>query len=140
MVEEFKPARQNRNDVAFSEIEALFERGDFHKAYRYCREGGYRLEMFSNSLAWMGRRMFRSRPGELMSLIHRYGIDVGYDIALLLRSQLELKDYHGFLKNVHRFQMYAGFVAEVQDAIGNLKRAEEAQSWRVKFEEMNSTE
>ena len=140
MFKEFKPKQQDQKDVGYDEIEALFEKGDFKKAYRYCLQKGYQLDSFSDSLAKMSRKMYHSRPGALASLIYKYEIDVGYDIPSILRSQLRLNDYHGFLKNVYRFRMFDDFKSEVEDAINSLKRAEEAISWRVKFEEMSSSE
>ncbi len=134
MFKEFKPKQRGGESIGHVEIEALFEKGDFKRAYRYCRENGYQLEVFQDSLIKMGRKMYYSRPGELASLVHRYNINVGYDLPSILRSQLKLRDYHGFLKNVQRSGLLGDFKAEVQDAINNLTREEEAQSWRVKFE------
>lgn len=133
MFKEFKPKHQDLKDLTFVEIESHFKKGDFKKAYRYCRDSGYQLENFTDALASMGRRMYHSRPGELLSIIHKYRIDVGYDVPSILRSQLKLKDYHGFLKNVHRFGILDDFKFEVQEAISNLKRPEEAQTWLEKF-------
>ena len=82
--------------------------------------------------------MFHSRPGELLSLIHKYGVDVGYDPQSILRSQFNRNDYHGFLKNVYQFRMLDNFKSEVEEAISNLKRVEEAQSWRTKFEKLST--
>ena len=139
-MKEFKPRRGSRSEKNYSEIVALFESGDFKRAYRLCRENGYHLDSFQDSLTKMGRRMLYSRPGELVSLIHKYGIDVGYDIQSILRSQLSLKDYHGFLKNVHRFRLLNDFGAEVEHAINSLNRTEEARAWRMKFQEMSSND
>lgn len=132
LLREFKPRRETGKG-SLSEIAELIEAGEFKKAYRYCRENGYRLDAFQKSLAKMGRKMFYSRPGELASLILRYRIDVGYDIRCILRSQLNLKDYHGFLKNVHRFHLVKEFEPEVEHAMSCLNRPEEAQAWRRKF-------
>ena len=137
MFKEFKP-KQRGKKLGYAEIEALFKKGDFKRAYRYCRENGFQLDSFQDSLIKMGRRMYYSRPAELASLIHEYNINVGYDLPSILRAQLNLKDYHGFLKNVHRFGLLAEFKVEVEDAISNLKREEEAQSWRVKFQAMSN--
>ena len=133
MLREFKPLREERGHIDRSEIAGLFERGDFKKAYNYCRQMGFQLNDFSDSLSVMGRRMFHSRPAELLALIYKYRIDADYDIAGLLRSQLKLNDHHGFLKNVHRLGLFTDFAPEVKDAISKLKREEEAQAWRRKF-------
>ena len=140
MFKEFKPKKPELKDITFVEIESLFKKGDFKTAYRHCRANNYQLECFSDALVSMGRRLYHSRPGELLSLIHKYGINVGFDIPSILREQLKLKDYHGFLKNVHRFGLLDAFKLEIQDAINNLRRPEEAQSWRVKFKMINSNE
>ena len=135
---EFKPRRERGSEKSYAEIAAIIESGDFKRAYRHCRESDYPLDSFQDSLAKMGRRMLYSRPGELVSLIYKYEIDVGYDIQSILRSQLSLKDYHGFLKNVHRFRLLNDFGPEVEYAINSLNRTEEAQVWRVKFQVMSS--
>ena len=140
MLREFKPRRENGGAKSHSDIAALIESGDFKRAYRYCRENGHPLDSFRDSLTKMGRRMLYSSPGELVSLINRYGIDVGCDIQSILRSQLSLKDYHGFLKNVHRFRLLSDFGPEVEHAIRSLNRTEEARAWRVKFQAMRSTD
>ena len=138
MFKEFKPKKPDLKDITFVEIESLFKKGDFKTAYRHCRANNYQLECFSDALVSMGRRLYHSRPGELLSLIHKYGINVGYDIPTILREQLKLRDYHGFLKNVHRFGQLDAFKLEVKDAINNLSRPEEAQTWLMKFKMINS--
>ena len=140
MFKQFRPKQRSPRAVEPSEIAALFEKGDFKRAYRYCREGGYQLDTFSASLAKMGRRMYYSRPAELASLIYKYKINVGLDVSTILKSQFAKRDHHGFLKNVHRFGLLGDFKAEVQEAINSLNRSEEAQSWRAKFEGMVTAE
>ena len=71
LLREFKPRRESGSEKGYSEIAALIERGDFKRAYRHCRESGYRLDSFQDSLTKMGRRMFYSRPGELVSLVQQ---------------------------------------------------------------------
>ena len=137
MLREFNPRRESGSEKQYSEIAARIESGDFKRGYRLCRENGYRIDSFHDPLTKMGRRMFFSRPGELVSLIHKYGIDVGYDIESILRSQLGLKDYHGFLKNVHRLRLLDNFGPEVEHAIDSLNRTEEAEAWRLKFQGMS---
>ena len=134
MLREFKPKQQSPIGKGPVEIAALLEKGDFKRAYRHCRQNGYKIENFSGSLSKMGRKMVHSRPGELASLVYSYKIDVGYDISFILQSQLNLKDYHGFLKNVYRFGLSDDFRSEVQTAIDSLNREEEARSWRAKFQ------
>ena len=138
MFKEFKPKQRGAENKGRAEIEALFEKGEFKRAYRYCRENGYELDSFQDSLIKMGRKMYYSRPAELVSLVHKYNINVGFDLPSILRSQLNLRDHHGFLKNVHRFGLLDEFKVEVGDAINSLRRAEEAQTWRVKFEAMSN--
>ena len=133
MLREFKPLRAQRGHSDRSEIAGLFESGEFKKAYKYCRQMGFELDDFSDSLNVMGRKMFHSRPGELLALIYKYRIDAGYDIVGLLKSQLSLNDHHGFLKNVHRFGLFTDFAPEVEVAISSLKREKEAQAWRDKL-------
>ena len=140
MFKQFRPKPRSPRDVGTSEIAALFEKGDFKRAYRHCRDAGYQLDTFSASLVKMGRRMYYSKPGELASLVHKYKINVGIDVSTILKSQFAKRDHHGFLKNVHRFGLLDDFKAEVEEAINSLSRSEEAQSWRAKFEGMEAAE
>ena len=133
MLREFKPVRRNQGPLNHDEISALFVNGYFKQAYRHCRETGHELTDYSAALKEMGRKMLHSRPSELAALVYRYKIDVGCDVPLILESQLKQKDYHGFLKNVHRFGLLEKFRPEVDLAIGMLRREEEVQSWRTKF-------
>ena len=137
MLKEFK-SKKKTSTLNIGQIKRLFEKGEFKQAHRYCKQMGYQLDDFSDSLKKMGRTMFHSRPGELLSLIHKYGIDVGCETRSILRSLLNQNDYHGFLKNVDRFKMHNDFRSEVEEAISNLKRPEEAQAWRTKFKKMSA--
>ena len=133
MLREFKPKRNEPGRIEPHEIAALFEKGEFRKALAHCRRMGYSLDEFSESLAKMAKKMIGPKPGELLALLHKHKIDVGYDVPAILRSQLRIGDYHGFLKNVHRFKVYGDFESEVETAISNLTRSEEAEAWRTKF-------
>lgn len=133
MLREFKPKREERNDIKSRDIGDLFEKGEFKKGLAHCRKMGYSLDDFSESLTRMAKGMIGPRPGELLALVHKYKINVGYDATTILRSQFRIRDYHGFLKNVHRFNAYRGFESEVETAISNLTRPEEAEAWRIKF-------
>lgn len=133
VLREFKPKREERDDIEPNEIGALFEKGEFRKALAHCRKMGYPLNEFSESLAIMAKKMIGPRPGELLALIHKHKINVGYDVPAILRSQFRIRDYHGFLKNVYRFKAHGGFESEIETAISNLTRSEEADAWRTKF-------
>lgn len=133
MLREFKPVQPAQRKVTREEVGVLFAKGEFKQAYRFCRENGWSLSEFSSSLTKMGRLMFHSRPGELASLVFKYRVDVGYTITSILKAQFARKDYHGFLKHVHQFNLFEDLKPEVHQAIGQLKREEEAQSWRKKF-------
>ena len=139
MLREFRPKRQERDDIEPHEIAALFEKGEFRKALAHCRKMGYPLDDFSESLALMAKKMIGPRPGELLALIHKHKINVGYGVPAILRSQFRIRDYHGFLKNVHRFEAHEEFELEVEAAISNLSRFEEAEAWRTKFARMSSS-
>ena len=133
VLREFKPKREERDAIEPHEIGALFEKGEFRKALAHCRKMGYPLDEFSESLAIMAKKMIGPRPGELLALVHRHKINVGYDVPAILRSQFRIRDYHGFLKNVYRFKAYGEFESEIETAISNLSRSEEAEAWRTKF-------
>ena len=133
MLREFKPKRHEPGRIEPHELAALFEKGEFRKALSHCRKMGYSLDEFSESLTKMAKNMIGPRPGELLALIHKHKIDVGYDVQAILRSQFRIRDYHGFLKNVHRFKAHGDFESEIETAISNLSRPEEAEAWRTKF-------
>ena len=133
MLREFKPKRDDPDGIEPHEIAALFEKGEFRKALAHCRRMGYPLDEFSEHLAMMAKKLFGPRPGELLALIHKHKINVGYDVPAILKSQFRVRDYHGFLKNVHRFKACGEFESEIEDAISNLTRSEEAEAWRTKF-------
>ena len=133
VLREFKPKREERDDMEPHEIGALFEKGEFRKGLAHCRKMGFPLDEFPESLAIMAKKMIGPRPGELLALIHKYKINVGYDVPAILRAQFRIRDYHGFLKNVHRFKAYGEFESEIEIAISNLTRSEEAEAWRTKF-------
>ena len=133
MLREFKPKRKEPDRIEPHELAALFEKGEFRKALAHCRKMVYSLDEFSESLTKMARQMIGPRPGELLALIHKHKIEVGYDVPAILRSQFRIRDYHGFLKNVHRFKAHGEFRSEVETAISNLTRPEEAEAWRTKF-------
>ena len=137
MLREFKP-KKNESNIERPEITALFEKGEFRKALAHCRQMGYSLDEFSESLASMAKKLIGPRPGELLALVHKHNFDVGYDVPAILSSQFRIKDYHGFLKNVHRFKVYWEFESEVETAISNLTRFEEAEAWRAKFARLSS--
>ena len=99
---------------------------------------GFSLDGFSESLAIMAKKMIRPRPGELLALIHRHKINVGYDVPANLRSQFRIRDYHGFRKNVYRLNQYEEFESDVETAISNLTKFEEAEAWRPKFARLYS--
>ena len=137
MLQEFKPRQPAHPKLKRAEIGSLFEQGDFKQAYRHCIERGYQLDDFSDSLAKMGRKMYYSRPAELAAIIYKHRLSADFDVPSILRSQLRLNDYHGFLKNVYRFRLFDVFRCEALEAIGKLRRHEEAQAWRLKFEAMS---
>ena len=140
MLREFKPNRNERDDIEPHEIAALLEKGEFKKALGYCRKMGYSLEEFSEPLSRMAKKMLGPRPGELLALIYKHKIDVGYDVSAILRSQLRIRDYHGFLKNAYRFKAHAEFEPEVEVAISNIARPVEAEAWRAKFARLRADE
>ncbi len=133
VLREFKPKREERDDMEPHEIGAIFEKGEFRKALAHCRKMGFPLDEFSESLAIMAKKMIGPSPGELLALIHKHKINVGYDVPAILRAQFRIRDYHGFLKNVHRFKAHGEFESEIEIAISNLTRSEEAEAWRTKF-------
>ena len=135
MLRQFKPSKPspaNREDIS-----RMFERGDYHKAIKQCKKAGHSLDEFQGSIEIMARRMLLGhRAGELLSLVHKYGISIQYDVPTLLRAMFAIPDYHGFLKQAHIFKAYAGFEDEIETAIQCLiekKQTADAEAWRRKF-------
>ena len=56
---------------------------------------------------------------------------------MLLKAEFEGGDYHGFLKNAHRFMIYKGLEAEIEKAIlylQNKGQKADADGWKRKLD------
>ena len=119
------------------EIERLFKTGDFTKAHKRCKRAGFALSGFKQAIEIGAKKAYMARrAGELLSFIYNTGITVQYDNITLLRAMFEMTDYHGFLKQAHRFEVFCGIESEIEVAIGKLiekRQAADAEGWRRKF-------
>jgi hypothetical protein len=139
MFKEFKPAPAPK--LSREEIGAIFQKADFHTAPQECRKAGYKIAEFQNDIEIGARKaMLSRRVGELLGFLFKNKIKIQYEISVLLKADFETGDYHGFLKNVHRFEVYNGLENEIDQAISQLLskgQNTDAESWRRKIEEIH---
>jgi hypothetical protein len=138
MFKEFKPTLAPK--LSREEIGAIFQKADFHSAPQECRKAGYKISEFQNDIEIGARKaMLSKRVGELLGFLFKNDIKTQYEISALLKAVFETGDYHGFLKNVHRFKIRKGLEVEIDKSISHLLskgQNTDAESWRRKIEEM----
>jgi hypothetical protein len=136
MLKQFKP--KETPPPSREEISRLFQKGDFHSAAQQCRKAGNELGEFQDDIEAGARRLLLShRPGELLSFIYLHHIHVQYEVPVLLKAAFDIGDYHGFLKNAHRFGIYSGLAQQINLAIEHLRskgQSADAEAWARKFE------
>ena len=119
------------------EIRRCFQQGDFRKAVFECQRAGCPLGQFQADLEQGAERLVASRrAGTVLDFMDRYNLRVQYAVPALLRAVFEAGDYHGFLKNVHRFKAVNGFEHEVGASVAALTEkghAADAQAWEKKI-------
>lgn len=135
MLREFKP--KNTPPPDRETISLLFQQGDFHSAPQACKKSGYQITEFQKDIEIGARKMLMShRTGELLSFIYKHEIKVQYETPMLLKAVFETGDYHGFLKNAHRFKIYKGLETEIEKSITfliNKGQKADAEGWQRKF-------
>lgn len=134
----FKPFKPNDiPPLSHEEISRLFQKGDFHNAFKQFKKSGCSLNEFQNDIEAGARKLLIShRPTELLGYIYKHGINVQYNISTLLVATFDVGDYHGFLKNAYRFKTYQGLEDKIEFAIDHLiKKGQiaDAQGWRQKL-------
>ncbi len=137
----FRPFHpKETSPVSREEIGRQFQKGDFHNASQQCRKAGYQLADFRSDIEiGIHKLLLSRRPGEVLSFLHKNRSVVPADIPSILRTAFEIGDYHGFLKNAHRFGIYHGLEDSIVLAIENLaKRGQsaDAQAWQRKLSEL----
>lgn len=135
MFKQFKP--KEIPPLGREEISRLFRKGDFHNAVQQCKKAGYQLDDFQSDIEdGVHKLLLSHRSSEALSFIYQHGVTVQYDILTLLIAVFDAGDYHGFLKNAHRFKVYAGLGDKIKLAIDHLMnkgQIADAQAWQRKF-------
>lgn len=117
-----------------AEVKDLLRKGHLRKAIRKARVAGIDIpqkEIDSAAIA-----MFRKgQAGGLLSMIGKVDLTLPYDVKSLLVRSFELRDYHTFLKQVHRLGKAGHHRMRIKYAINAIDRTapREAGDWRRKF-------
>lgn len=140
MFKDFRPKLQQKDSTPSAtreEIARRFRKGELLKAAKLCARLGFPLSAFQASIEVGARKLYHAhQAGLVLSFMHDTGVSVGVETLPLLKAMFEVKDYHGFLKQAHRFKVFAGIEREIDDAIEKLidkKQVTDAEAWRRKF-------
>lgn len=121
-------------------IRRFFQQGDFRKAVAECQRAGRPLGEFQADLEQGAQRLVTSRrAGIVLEFMDKYNLRVQYDLAALLQAVFDAGDYHGFLKNIHRFRVVDGFEQEIGASVAALTEkghSADAQAWQNKIRAM----
>lgn len=117
-----------------SEITEILRMGQLGKALRKARAAG--IVISQSDIDATAMAMFRgSRAGELLAMIGKIDVKLPFDVSELLIRTFETRDYHTFLKQIHRLDMGAEHHDRVTKAIDAIERTArlEASAWRRKL-------
>ena len=135
-MEDFRSRLQPHVETV-TKVDDLFRRGELVKAVRLGRRLRVPDEVMRTKTLAAARAMYyRCLPGVLLSAVFSLQVDVGYDVATLLRRAYECHDYHGFLKQAERFRVGKEFSDEARGAIEKLEeqgQVAQASAWRRKL-------
>ena len=132
MLQEFKPKKEIEAFCEKSLINLIMD-GEFRKASKLCNKHGVSLTNYRSYFPTGTRKAILShRVGPLLSFVYNNPDLLVVDKIELLKIMLSHGDYHGFLKNCHRFNVVAEFRDEIEQAITKV-RYEEGLTWRKKF-------
>jgi hypothetical protein len=145
----FKDFRQNLRQidpkpVTREDIERLFKQGKFTVAQKLCKRASLQCSDFQESIEVGAKRVyFSGGVGGLLSFMYNTGVKVQYDLTTLLKSMFGANDYHGFLKQAHRFKLHVGIEKEIEIAIEKLiekRQIHDAEGWRRKFKALQDND
>lgn len=126
--------------ISREKISQFFRAGDFHNAFSQLKKAEYQLDEFQDDILLGARKMLISnRASELLGYINKYRFKTQYEIKTLLLGAFDAGDYHGFLKNIFRFELYKGLENEIENSIDHLlKKGQitDAQAWRRKIDSL----
>ncbi len=117
-----------------SEIIEALRKGQLEKALRKARAAG--TVVCQAEIDGAAKAMLRmGRAGALLAMVGKVDVCLPFDIETLLCRTYEAKDYHTFLKQVHRLGLAEEQQRRVQAAIEAVQRKapREAMAWRRKF-------
>lgn len=120
-----------------SEIKELLRKGHLKKAIRKARVAGYVIPQ--ENIDTIATAMFRAgRAGELLGMIGKVNVKLPYDATSLLICAFEARDYHNFLKHVHRLGITAQHGERIKEAIKSIEQnaPSEANVWYRKLREI----
>lgn len=133
MIKEFKPKQYAGDSFNESYLTLLLRKGEFNKALKICKKYNLSIESYKQDLVAGQKKLILShRTSELLSFCYNHPSILDIDRIDILKKTITHGDYHGFLKNCFRFQIYTELKAEIDLAI-NKVRPEEAVAWRKKF-------
>lgn len=136
MIKEFKiePATEDFFDE--SSLIIIIKSGDFNKALKICNKNNISIRNYYQYFEEGVRKiMLHHRTSELLSFIFNNPNILDVDKIEILKKTFSDGDFHGFLKNCFRFQIYIELKDEIELAINKI-RPEESVAWKKKFNTM----
>jgi hypothetical protein len=135
MIKEFKPTQDSEYFDEASIIQ-LIEKGELSKAMKICNKNKLSIKKYSQYFEkGVNRLILSHRTSELLSFIFNYPDILQVNKIEILKTTITHRDYHGFLKNCHRFKIHTELKSEIDLALSKL-RPEEAIAWSNKFNKM----
>ena len=116
---------------------------DLTKALKTCRSGGIELAELQDDFDSCVQRLFERRAyGVILSAYYEAGAFGRIEVRELLRRMYEIRDYSSFLKQAYRFDAYAAFGLEIENAIKWHFdcRYNDAPAWQRKFAKLQEQE
>ena len=124
--------RQRRPDR--EQVMETLRKGQLAKALRVARAAGTVIRQ--QDINATASAMFRGgRAGELLTIIGKMDVTIPYDVRTLLIRTFQTRDYHTFLKQVHRLGVASDHEDRIDEAIAVVaqRAPSEAVSWRIKL-------
>ncbi len=110
--------------------------GDLIKALKTMKTGNIPIDSLKSELCLCLQNLYQKKQeGTILSGYYSVGVFGDFKISELLLRLCERKDYHTFLKQAYRFEVYVGFENEIEKAIKwhEDKNLTDTHSWRMKF-------
>ena len=136
MIKEFKPTQDSGDYFDEASIIQLIEKGELSKAMKICNKNNLSIKKYSQFFEGsVNKLILNHRTSELLSFIFNYPDILQVNKVEILKKTITHRDYHGFLKNCHRFGIYTELKSEIELALSKI-RPEEAIAWSKKFNKM----